>query len=338
MSLPAWCPPYSSRKTGANGEDVYCICKRPDNGDLMVGCDGCDDWFHFRCLKIPETYKKLVYSFYCPYCQAGVTGPASNGSQDLPRTIWKRKCRLNTCYKPCQPNSKYCSEELGELYMKTALAKVEIPGISGNAEEQLVKDMVKTGSKVEEFKMLGNDGFINKEPPGDNALYDEMIAHDRRLHELQNNVRELEDVTIMTTKTRLEGLNNYVKWLENVNAMLASQGNLNIDDDATNAKSRKKSAKNKQKKCICGYTSDYNIPCPAEEFVTEYRPDIPTLRGICVKIRCNKHLSWAIMQMEELEQQLSSLESYENRLRLLVKMRKEQLHIQYYEQLLRRNK
>lgn len=339
MSLPEWCPPYSPRKNGIDGEEVFCICKRPDNGELMVGCDGCDDWFHFRCLKIPETYKNLVYSFYCPYCQAGVTGPPSNGAQDLPRTIWKRKCRLNNCYKPCQPNSKYCSEDHGEQYIRTVLDKVSVPGLSHEGEVQLVKEMVqypKNGGKVEEFKKIGNKDFIHEEPNA-SPLYNDLVASDKRLHELQNNAKELEEVTITATKERLERLTAYMQWLEDVNSRLARLGNLNMEEDVKIGKSKKKSAKAKQRKCICGYNSNYNIPCTAEEFTADFHPDLSSVRGVCVKIRCNKHSSWAAMQMEEQEQQLSSLESYESRLYLLIKMRKEQLHIQYYEQLLRRN-
>ncbi|CAR28558.1 hypothetical protein ZYGR_0S01910 [Zygosaccharomyces rouxii] len=348
MSLPSWCPPYSSRKTGVNGEDVYCICKNPDNGDLMVGCDGCDDWFHFKCLKIPETYRKLVYSFHCPYCEAGITGPASQGANDLPKTIWKRKCRLDYCYNPCQSNSKYCSGEHGEEYMRTMLAKVEIPGLQHDAQLQLFKDMAnyhKNDSTAEQFQQIGNEEFIHDEPKDQDSLYAEIVRDDKRLMELQDNVKELGEKTIPATKAGLDTLSKYLKWLEEINVKLALRGDLNLGEDATNGtstnargKNKKKfnKAKAKQRNCICGYDPDFQIPCGVDEFVSEYSPDLPHVKGICVKVRCSKHSSWATMQLEEQEQQLSSLESYQTRLELLIRMRKEQLHIHYYEQLLRR--
>ncbi|GAV54964.1 hypothetical protein ZYGR_0AS02870 [Zygosaccharomyces rouxii] len=348
MSLPPWCPTYSSRKTGINGEEVYCICKRPDNGDLMVGCDGCDDWFHFKCLKIPEAYRRLVYSFHCPYCEAGITGPASRGANDVPKTIWKRKCRLNDCYKPCQSNSKYCSDEHGEEYMRIMLAKVEVPGLQHDAQLQLFKDMAnyhKNDSKTEQFQMLGNEEFIYDDPKDQDSLYAGIVRDDKRLMELQDNVKELGDKTIPTKKSELGMLSKYLDWLEEINVKLASQRDLNPGEDdtkgnstTTRGKNKKKSnkAKAKQRNYICGYNSDFQTPCSVDEFVTEYSQDIPQLKGVCVKVRCSKHSGWATMQMEEREQQLSSLESYQTRLLLLMKMRKEQLHIQYYEELLRR--
>ena len=28
------------------GEEVFCVCNQPDTGALLMGCDGCDEWFH----------------------------------------------------------------------------------------------------------------------------------------------------------------------------------------------------------------------------------------------------------------------------------------------------
>jgi PHD-finger len=32
---------------------VYCICRMPDN-DIMVQCDGCNEWFHITCIGLTE--------------------------------------------------------------------------------------------------------------------------------------------------------------------------------------------------------------------------------------------------------------------------------------------
>ncbi len=58
------------------------------------------------------------------------------------------------------------------------------------------------------------------------------------------------------------------------------------------------------------------------------------LHGVCIKLKCNKHSDWSSMRMDQLKQQMRSLESHKVRLDLLVKTRQRQLHIQYYEQLL----
>ena len=54
----------ATKKTAAVEHDVvvYCICHKPDDGFLMVGCDGgCDNWFHSACVgidpqNVPQTY------------------------------------------------------------------------------------------------------------------------------------------------------------------------------------------------------------------------------------------------------------------------------------------
>ena len=37
---------------------LYCICKMPDNGEKMVFCEQCEDWYHTKCLgssdRLPE--------------------------------------------------------------------------------------------------------------------------------------------------------------------------------------------------------------------------------------------------------------------------------------------
>ena len=30
---------------------VYCYCRLPDDGDTMIRCDMCQEWFHYNCLK-----------------------------------------------------------------------------------------------------------------------------------------------------------------------------------------------------------------------------------------------------------------------------------------------
>ena len=29
---------------------IFCHCRLPDNGDEMICCDTCDEWFHVRCI------------------------------------------------------------------------------------------------------------------------------------------------------------------------------------------------------------------------------------------------------------------------------------------------
>lgn len=72
--------PKSTKMYNDNSEELFCICRKPDNGDLMVGCDGCDDWYHFKCMKIDIKYQELIARYFCPYCEIDGKGT----------TLWKR--------------------------------------------------------------------------------------------------------------------------------------------------------------------------------------------------------------------------------------------------------
>lgn len=106
-------------KYNLNSEEVYCICRKPDHGgELMVGCDGCEEWFHFKCMKIDSQYKHLIDKFYCKFCQWKGVGSM----------LWNRKCRMPGCFQPIRKaeKSKYCSEECGRRYLQGKLQGSEV--------------------------------------------------------------------------------------------------------------------------------------------------------------------------------------------------------------------
>ena len=65
----------SSLLNGAEDEDgseedteAYCICRKPDDHTLMIGCDGpCEDWFHVRCVSMDSVKAKLISKWYCMF-------------------------------------------------------------------------------------------------------------------------------------------------------------------------------------------------------------------------------------------------------------------------------
>ncbi|GME88345.1 unnamed protein product [[Candida] boidinii] len=105
-------------KYDLNSQPLYCVCRREDDGELMVACDGCDEWYHFRCMKLNQKYKDLVSNYYCIFCHELF---------DRGETLWKRKCRIPTCYQPIEISggkpSKYCSKEHGIEFMNTIVLK-----------------------------------------------------------------------------------------------------------------------------------------------------------------------------------------------------------------------
>nr|POF15210.1 set1 complex component spp1 [Quercus suber] len=103
-------------------DNLYCICKKPDNGTFMIGCDGpCEDWFHGKCVNIQEKNKSLIDKFICPNCAEAGKG----------KTTFKRMCRRPGCRQPARTSrgknnreiSKYCSDECGVQYFRELAAR-----------------------------------------------------------------------------------------------------------------------------------------------------------------------------------------------------------------------
>merc|ERR1712226_1647121 len=32
-----------------DGPDLFCVCRKEDDGTFMIGCDECEEWYHPRC-------------------------------------------------------------------------------------------------------------------------------------------------------------------------------------------------------------------------------------------------------------------------------------------------
>lgn len=104
-----------SAASDMSDDTPYCICRRPDNGDYMVACDGgCNDWYHGKCVNMKEEDAPLIDQYVCPRCAAAGKGG----------TTWKPKCRNGGCNNPARLTkgnpSKYCSEKCGVTFMEEA--------------------------------------------------------------------------------------------------------------------------------------------------------------------------------------------------------------------------
>lgn len=164
-----WLPfPRRTDKWNELSEEVFCTCREPDTGELMVGCDGCDDWFHFKCVRLDVRYSKLIAKYYCPYCDLEGKGC----------TLWKRKCRLPQCYSPIRDNNtKYCSEEHGVEFMKLVLSKLQKP-VDVGAMSQIVKGV----ASFEAFQAVGDTLPL---------LAEDAVSNDPRLRHVDQSVDNL---------------------------------------------------------------------------------------------------------------------------------------------------
>ena len=74
--IPSWL--CTAKEKILDGEDMsragstlplYCICKQPDDGSFMIGCDRCGDWMHGRCVNITKEIANQITVYHCPRCQ-----------------------------------------------------------------------------------------------------------------------------------------------------------------------------------------------------------------------------------------------------------------------------
>jgi len=45
-----------------------CECGNPDDYDNLICCDGCDDWYHHKCMDINTSDSERIVEFYCWWC------------------------------------------------------------------------------------------------------------------------------------------------------------------------------------------------------------------------------------------------------------------------------
>lgn len=50
-------------------EVLYCICRKPDVDQFMIGCDHCNEWYHGECIGITKQEAKKIKQFCCNACQ-----------------------------------------------------------------------------------------------------------------------------------------------------------------------------------------------------------------------------------------------------------------------------
>ncbi len=61
--------PILKNRRPATKYKIHCKCRLPDHGGKMIGCDGCDEWFHSECL--PKSSNIIdSTSWFCQKCSS----------------------------------------------------------------------------------------------------------------------------------------------------------------------------------------------------------------------------------------------------------------------------
>ncbi|XP_071086634.1 histone lysine demethylase PHF8-like [Haliotis cracherodii] len=51
--------------------ELFCVCRRPDDGSFMIGCDKCNGWFHGACVGVKPEEAETMEHYECPTCRVG---------------------------------------------------------------------------------------------------------------------------------------------------------------------------------------------------------------------------------------------------------------------------
>lgn len=186
-------------KYDLQGEELFCTCRQPDTGEIMVACDGCEEWFHLRCANVKKEFTLLISRFFCLFCEWQNKGVIQ----------WKRKCRLEGCFEPISPESKYCGEEHGLEFMEKTLLSLEAHRDEISiANMRQVMDAVKT---LDELHHIGTT-FPN---PSDTALYINTGETHQFPQHVQETIRNL-DFAINAVMSRIREVEKRIDYLSRV--------------------------------------------------------------------------------------------------------------------------
>ncbi|KAL1917196.1 uncharacterized protein VTP21DRAFT_4852 [Calcarisporiella thermophila] len=95
-------------------DGVYCKCRRGYDGkEFMIGCDGCQEWFHGRCIGMTPSEAKLNQHYFCDKCREGMKSDRSIGREKLkgkkiaaPKKKMEKKSRSVKSVPPTVPIKK----------------------------------------------------------------------------------------------------------------------------------------------------------------------------------------------------------------------------------------
>lgn len=68
---------YAAREDKEVEIEIFCVCRLPDDGEVMVHCEKCGDWYHEDCIQDcidKQSWRKpdKKIDWYCGFCQTPV--------------------------------------------------------------------------------------------------------------------------------------------------------------------------------------------------------------------------------------------------------------------------
>ncbi|XP_038208455.1 death-inducer obliterator 1 [Zerene cesonia] len=149
-----------------NSEDdpnrLWCICKQPHNNRFMICCDGCEDWFHGKCVNITKAMGQQMeeqgIEWRCPNCirnskpspkTPAKATPVQKQVENTPQaTLAKEAGKSNciVCKKPARASSIYCSDSCILKHAQDSL------GVQSATKSNIISG--KSAEKVSESRVI----------------------------------------------------------------------------------------------------------------------------------------------------------------------------------------
>ncbi|KAM3967529.1 protein partner of snf isoform 2-T2 [Aphomia sociella] len=170
---PAILPPVVDKLSAEsqeswNSEDdpyrLWCICRQPHNNRFMICCDGCEDWFHGKCVNITKAMGQQMeeqgIEWRCPNCIKKTKPSPKTVLKALPSKKSEGELTTNTspitkesplskttcivCKKSARASSIYCSDA---CILKHAQDSLSNQNITSKAEDPQGKPQEKQKSE-----------------------------------------------------------------------------------------------------------------------------------------------------------------------------------------------
>lgn len=299
----------STRYENSDDFDHYCICRKGDTGEWMIGCDFCDDWFHGSCVGLTEESSTILIKYACPRC-------SKNGTAT---SIFKRKCRLKDCNMPVEyeeiegtelrPKSKYCSVEHGILFFKRIidLAPQQSEYDSTVLTSSELVTFINSCKNVRRFQRLGS-AFPNPEniPTEEDIVKSFSVSDKKLVEEYEKRISELESKLVYNS-LRLKFITQCKDRAKLIGEELTKESNaVTADEEKSITSTKKKSLQKKTKRDICGYNSklslsefEWSVYIDTSDGKTSLMEDLSSLEHqnrdfVCLndKRKCKKHSGW----------------------------------------------
>jgi ribosomal protein L21E len=52
----------------AKTDSIFCLCRGPDNGEFMIQCNECKEWYHGSCVSVTREQAEAIDIYLCPDC------------------------------------------------------------------------------------------------------------------------------------------------------------------------------------------------------------------------------------------------------------------------------